>query len=45
MWAHNVEIPSASIPIEAFEGHADVVKEFVWRRGGRGEHSGANFVT
>ena len=42
IWAHNTEIPHASIPVEAFEGHADVVKEFVWRRGGRGEHSGIN---
>ncbi len=23
-------------PIERFEGHADVVKEFVWRKGGEG---------
>lgn len=23
-------------PIERFEGHADVVKEFVWRKGGQG---------
>lgn len=23
-------------PVETFEGHADVVKEFVWRRGGQG---------
>jgi WD repeat-containing protein 59 len=38
MWGHSTEIPCASIPVEAFEGHADVVKEFVWRRGGRGEH-------
>lgn len=22
-------------PVERFEGHADVVKEFVWRRGGK----------
>lgn len=21
-------------PVEVFEGHTDVVKEFVWRRGG-----------
>ena len=44
MWAHSTEIPHASIPIEAFEGHADVVKEFVWRRGGRGEHSCTNLL-
>jgi WD repeat-containing protein 59 len=23
--------------VEVFEGHSDVVKEFVWRKGGRGE--------
>ena len=33
MYAH--EDPTT--PIEKFEGHADVVKEFVWRRGGEGE--------
>ena len=26
-----------TMPIEKFEGHADVVKEFVWRRGGQGQ--------
>ncbi|KAI9464767.1 hypothetical protein F5148DRAFT_1276407 [Russula earlei] len=35
MWAHSTEAPHASVQVEAFEGHADVVKEFVWRRGGR----------
>jgi len=40
MYAHSEEMPHASVPVEVFEGHADVVKEFVWRRGGRGEHSG-----
>lgn len=25
------------IPVETFEGHTDVVKEFVWRKGGRDE--------
>ncbi|KAI9438551.1 WD40-repeat-containing domain protein [Lactarius indigo] len=35
LWTHNTETPHASIPVEAFEGHTDVVKEFVWRRGGR----------
>jgi WD repeat-containing protein 59 len=40
MWAHSAEMPHVSAPIEVFEGHADVVKEFVWRRGGRGEHCG-----
>lgn len=24
-------------PVERFEGHADVVKEFVWRKGGQGK--------
>ena len=37
LWAHNTEMPHASIPVEAFEGHTDVVKEFVWRRGSRGK--------
>lgn len=23
-------------PVEVFAGHTDVVKEFVWRKGGRG---------
>lgn len=32
MYAH--ESPEA--PVETFEGHADVVKEFVWRKGGQG---------
>ncbi|KAI0300131.1 hypothetical protein B0F90DRAFT_1725223 [Multifurca ochricompacta] len=35
MWAHDSERPHASVPVEAFEGHTDVVKEFVWRRGSR----------
>jgi WD40 repeat protein len=39
LWAHNSETPHPSIPVEAFEGHTDVVKEFVWRRGGRGKRS------
>lgn len=26
-------------PVDVFEGHADVVKEFVWRKGGLGEHT------
>ncbi|EIN05572.1 hypothetical protein PUNSTDRAFT_145950 [Punctularia strigosozonata HHB-11173 SS5] len=29
MWSH----ADAQQPVEAFEGHTDVVKEFVWRRG------------
>lgn len=41
MWAHSKEAPHA-IPIESFEGHADVAKEFVWRRGGRGKHNDIN---
>ena len=32
MWAQGH--PEA--PVERFEGHADVVKEFVWRRGVEG---------
>lgn len=24
------------VPVERFEGHTDVVKEFVWRKGGQG---------
>ncbi len=41
LWAHDTEMPHASMLVEAFEGHADVVKEFVWRRGGRGKYSAA----
>ena len=37
IWAHSREMPYCSIPVESFEGHTDVVKEFVWRRGGRGK--------
>ena len=37
IWAHSTEMPYCSIPVESFEGHTDVVKEFVWRRGGRGK--------
>ena len=33
MYAHE----EPTIPIEKFEGHTDVVKEFVWRRGGQGQ--------
>lgn len=29
---------SPNEPIERFEGHADVVKEFVWRKGGQSKH-------
>ncbi|KAH9061149.1 hypothetical protein EDB87DRAFT_1722223, partial [Lactarius vividus] len=35
LWTHNTEMAHTSIPVETFEGHTDVVKEFVWRRGGR----------
>ncbi|KAF8265297.1 hypothetical protein EI94DRAFT_1736236 [Lactarius quietus] len=35
LWAYSTAIPHASNLVEAFEGHTDVVKEFVWRRGGR----------
>ncbi|TBU54508.1 hypothetical protein BD310DRAFT_935749 [Dichomitus squalens] len=31
MYAHE----EPTVPIEKFEGHTDVVKEFVWRRGGQ----------
>ncbi|KAF9244268.1 hypothetical protein BU15DRAFT_86169 [Melanogaster broomeanus] len=34
MWAEGND----SIPAEVFEGHTDVVKEFVWRKGGLGEY-------
>jgi hypothetical protein len=30
--------------VEVFEGHTDVVKEFVWRKGGKGEFIIDNFV-
>lgn len=33
MYAHE----DPTVPIEKFEGHTDVVKEFVWRRGGQGQ--------
>jgi len=32
MYAQN----DAERPVEVFKGHTDVVKEFVWRKGGRG---------
>jgi len=32
MYARN----DAERPVEVFKGHADVVKEFVWRKGERG---------
>lgn len=31
MWSAD----NLSEPVERFEGHTDVVKEFVWRRGGK----------
>jgi WD40 repeat protein len=33
MWAEG----NNTVPVEVFEGHTDVVKEFVWRKGGLGE--------
>lgn len=27
---------TSHVPVEVFEGHKDVVKEFVWRKGGQG---------
>ncbi|KAI0045953.1 hypothetical protein FA95DRAFT_1543206, partial [Auriscalpium vulgare] len=35
LWAHGREGGEPKAPVEIFEGHSDVVKEFVWRRGGR----------
>ncbi|KAG9311306.1 WD40-repeat-containing domain protein [Chiua virens] len=35
MWATGNDM----IPVELFEGHTDVVKEFVWRKGGLGTFS------
>ena len=32
MWSYHDE----HVPVHVFEGHTDVVKEFVWRRGGKG---------
>ncbi|KAG2364093.1 hypothetical protein BDR07DRAFT_1355525 [Suillus spraguei] len=31
---YTLEESEAGTPVEVFEGHADVVKEFVWRKGG-----------
>ncbi|KAI0952525.1 hypothetical protein AcV7_008300 [Taiwanofungus camphoratus] len=36
LWAHR----NPSAPVSTFEGHADVVKEFVWRKG---VHEGSEF--
>lgn len=33
MWSYD----DALTPVESFEGHTDVVKEFVWRRGNQGQ--------
>lgn len=33
MYASN----DSEMPVEVFAGHTDVVKEFVWRKGGPGE--------
>ena len=35
MWRTALDDPEPEYPVESFEGHTDVVKEFVWRRGGR----------
>ncbi|KAI0316197.1 hypothetical protein OF83DRAFT_1196593 [Amylostereum chailletii] len=35
LWRTSPEDPTPELPVEVFEGHNDVVKEFVWRRGGR----------
>lgn len=35
MWAAGNDL----VPVEIFEGHTDVVKEFVWRKGGLGAFS------
>lgn len=39
MFAHRGEAMGfdPNSPVEVFEGHTDVVKEFVWRRRGSGE--------
>jgi hypothetical protein len=34
MWATGND----TVPVEIFEGHTDVVKEFVWRKGGLGTY-------
>lgn len=36
MYAHE-DSDAQQEPVEVFEGHSDVVKEFVWRQGGRGK--------
>jgi WD40 repeat protein len=36
MWRTSPEDPELEYPVKDFDGHSDVVKEFVWRRGGRG---------
>jgi WD40 repeat protein len=36
MWRTALDDPEPESPVEIFPGHTDVVKEFVWRRGGRG---------
>lgn len=36
---YSLEGSEVGTPVEVFEGHADVVKEFVWRKGGLGEHA------
>lgn len=34
---YSLEGREVGTPVDVFEGHADVVKEFVWRKGGLGE--------
>jgi WD repeat-containing protein 59 len=38
MYAHD----NLQTPVQTFEGHTDVVKEFVWRRGGQGKEEKNN---
>ena len=48
MWTHGPDQPQPTTPVEVFEGHTDVVKEFVWRRGGPGQstiHEGLQRLT
>ncbi|KAI0029908.1 hypothetical protein K488DRAFT_55342 [Vararia minispora EC-137] len=35
MWSTALDDPEPEYPVKDFDGHSDVVKEFVWRRGGR----------
>jgi WD repeat-containing protein 59 len=38
MWTYDGDGEIGEGPLEIFEGHLDVVKEFVWRKGGHGAH-------